>query len=235
MKKRTILFSLAVVVLLMMVMPGTALAGYHHGNWARPTDFSGGGTIYVTYMPDPEIKWNIWRYQGEIVEGFLEQCDWDMLAGTVFWSEHSSTVRVDRQYNAWGFMRGTFSLTRPDGTGALSGRFSGTIRGNLYTGDIFDQGTWMATGGTGVFEGVRAWGRWSADLHFGEVGGQTTLVGPLSWSGKYKLSREPKGNIREMLQDAKDNIRKQIEGRVNHNVRDRLHDWLDKWDRNKDS
>ena len=136
MKKRITLVSLAVVLLLMMVMPGAALARHHR--WAKPTDFSGGGLIYVTYMPEPVIKGDIWHYQGEIVEGFLEQCDWDLLAGTVFWSDHSSVVRVDDQYNACGFMRGSFSLIRPDGSGTLSGVFSGRIQGNLYTGDIYD-------------------------------------------------------------------------------------------------
>lgn len=161
--------------------------GGNSGNGAQ--DFTGAGLIYVTYMPDPVIQRDTRRYQGEIVEGFLEQCDWDLLAGTVFWSEHDSTVRVDNNYNASGRMTGTFTLTRPDGSGALTGTFSGRINGNLYTGDINDEGNWRATGGTGCFEDVRAWGKWSAELHFGEVGGQVTLVGPMTWSGKYMKSQ----------------------------------------------
>ena len=231
MKKRIILVSMALVLLLMMALPGTVLAGHNH--WARPANFSGSGLIYVTYMPEPDIKGNIWRYQGEIVEGFLEHCDWDLLAGTVFWSEHSSTVRVDDQYNARGLMRGTFSLIRPDGSGTLSGVFSGRIQGNLYTGDIFDQGTWRATGGTGVFDGVRAWGSWSAELHFGEVGGQVTLVGPLSWSGNYKLGKEWREDLKEIAKEAKEQAKEQIENHVKDNIKDKIHNSLDKWNKNK--
>lgn len=164
MKKRLVFISLALVLVMVMLVPSAALAGqgksYQKGNYGeKKGDFSGSGLIYVTYMPDPVVKGPVWRYQGEIVEGFLNQCDWDLLAGTVFWSEHDSTVRVDEQYNASGTMRGAFSLIRPDGSGSLSGTFNGRIRGNLYTGDIWDEGSWYSTGGTGCFEGARAWGK----------------------------------------------------------------------------
>ena len=232
MKKRMLLVTLGVVVLLITVMPGAALANNDRCRWARPTDFSGTGQIYVTYMPDPVTHGNIWRYQGEIVQGILEQCDWDLLAGTVFWSDHSSTVRVDEQYNASGIMRGSFSLTRPDGSGALNGVFTGKIQGNLYTGDIYDQGTWRATGGSGVFEGVRAWGRWSAELHFGEVGGMTTLVGPLSWSGQYQLGKEYKPQVNEITPQVRAQIKDQVEKKVKENNRDKIHNFLDNWRNN---
>ncbi len=237
MKKRIILVTLAVVLLLIMVMPTAALAKNNKwgqmGQWGKPTNFSGAGLIYVTYMPDPIIKGNVWRYQGEIVEGFLDQCDWDLLAGTVFWSDHDSTVSVDDQYNARGFMRGTFSLTRPDGSGVLSGTFSGKIQGNLYTGDISDTGSWRATRGTGVFEGVQAWGEWSAELQFGEIGGQVTLLGPLNWSGKYKSGRDAREDAREIVKEIKDRAREQTEKHVRENNRDKVHDCLDKWNKNR--
>jgi hypothetical protein len=190
MKTRILLVALAVVLLLMTITPTAALA--KNNRWGQPpspVDFNGAGQIWVTYMPDPIIYGNIWCYQGELVDGMLTQCDWDLLADTMFGSEHSSTVRVDEQYNACGFMRGTFSLTCLDGSGVLTGVFTGRIQGNLYNGDIYDQGTWRATGGSGVFQGVRAWGKWSAELHYGKVGEQTTLVGPISWSGKYQLGK----------------------------------------------
>jgi hypothetical protein len=193
MKRKLILISLVLALTLTLMTPATALAKYDKWN-NRPvtTNFSGSGLIYVTYMPDPIIKGKIWRYQDEIAEGFLDQCDWDLLAGTIFWSEHDSVVMVDEQYNAKGMMRGTFSLTRPDGSGTLNGSFTGRIQGNLYTGDIMDKGTWRSTGGTGVFENVKASGSWSAELHYDAIPGTDiyTLVGPVTWGGKY-VSRTP--------------------------------------------
>ena len=194
MKRRILFISLMLVLVLTMLMPATALAkDWKYRQGPRTTDFAGSGLIYVTYMPDPIIKGKIWRYQDEIVEGFLDQCDWDLLVGTVFWSEHDSIVRVDEEYNARGMMRGTFTLTRPDGSGVLKGSFNGRIKGNLSTGDISDTGSWRSTGGTGVFEGVRAWGKWSAELHFGLIPGTdiATLVGPVVWNGKYTSPIKP--------------------------------------------
>ena len=233
MKKRLIFLSLALVLVLAVLMPSAALAGYGKsdkkgGFGDRKSNFSGSGIIYVTYMPNPVIKGPIWRYQGEIVEGFLDQCDWDLLAGTVFWSEHNSIVRVDEQYNASGVMRGTFSLTRPDGSGSLSGTFTGRIRGNLYTGDIYDEGSWRSTGGTGSFEGVKAWGKWSAELHFGEVGGQMTLVGPVSWSGSYMSKKNIKWENKEISGYIKDKARGAIESHVKENVKDKIRKSFDK-------
>ena len=194
MKRRILFITLALVLVMTMLLPGAALAKNDRANpnWGM-TDFSGSGLIYVTYMPDPIIKGKIWRYEGEIVEGFLAQCDWDLLAGTAFWSEHDSIVRVDDQGNANGVMKGTFSLARPDGSGVLEGTFTGLIRGNLYTGDISDTGVWVSNGGTGVFEGVKAVGKWSAELSIGPIPGTDiyTLIGPVTWEGMYKLPAEP--------------------------------------------
>jgi hypothetical protein len=193
MKRRLLLISLVLVLMLTVLTPATALA---YSGWHVPTgsftgfgqkSFTGSGQLYVTYMPDPIIKGNIWCYQGEVVQGLLDQCDWDLLAPTVFYSTHDSVVRVDGEGNAGGLMRGTFTLTRPDGTGVLEGTFTGRIQGNLYTGDISDTGTWISTKGTGVFEKVRAWGQWSAELSFGPIPGTDiyTLIGPVTWEGKY--------------------------------------------------
>ena len=92
---------------------------------------------------------------------------------------------MDEQGNIKGVMKGTFSISRPDGM--LEGTFVGKISGNLLTGDIFDEGTWIAVKNTGVFANVKAGGKWSAELHFGTIPGTSifTLVGPLTWEGKY--------------------------------------------------
>ena len=194
MKKRILFLSLALVLILITLAPATAFADSVKGERGSNTaSFTGSGIIYVTYMPDPVIKGKTWRYQGEIVEGFLDQCDWDLLAGTIFYSEHDSIVRVDDEGNARGLMKGTFSLTRPDGTGVLEGTFIGRINGNIFTGDIMDKGTWRSTKGTGVFKNVKALGKWSAELHLGTIPGTDiiTLIGPVTWEGKY-TGRTPK-------------------------------------------
>jgi hypothetical protein len=187
MKKRILFISLALVLVLTVLMPGAALAKVEKHRPPTPAivNFTGSGIIYVTYMPDPFIKGHIWCYRGEIAEGFLAQSDWDLLAGAAFWSSHDSIVRVDKMGNANGIMKGTFTLSQPDGV--LEGTFSGRIRGNLFTYTIMDEGVWMGTGGTGVFQGVKAWGTWSADLILGCIPGTSiyTLIGPLDWAGKY--------------------------------------------------
>ncbi len=188
MKRRILFISLALVLLLTMVMPATAMAKssmYKYKPSPSPVleDFSGAGFIYVSYMPQPSIRGKIWRYYGEIAEGFLQYSDWDLLAGTAFWSDHDSFVIVQNDGSARGFMRGEFTLTRPDGSGVMEGVFYGKISGNLFTGFISDVGTWFSRGGSGVFSGVKAWGRWSADLSYDP--GIGTLIGPLDWQGKY--------------------------------------------------
>jgi hypothetical protein len=185
MKRRMLFISLVLVVLLTALMPAAALAKHDSRPKAAPVlgDFSGAGFIYVTYMPQPAIKGKMWRYTGEIVEGYLQQSDWDLLAGTAFWSSHDSFVLVQNDGSARGIMKGDFTLTRLDGSGTLEGFFEGKIAGNLFTGFISDEGMWFSTGGSGVFAGVKAWGRWSADLSFDPSIG--TLIGPLNWEGKY--------------------------------------------------
>jgi len=189
MKKRVLFLSLALVLVLMALTPAIAFAGDNRGHsQSAATDFTGSGLLFVTCFPEPEIKGNIHRYHEEIVEGFLDTCDWEPLAGTAFWSTHDSSVRVDEQGNLEGIMRGNFTLTRLDGS-VLAGTFTGRIQGNLdpYTGFISDTGTWQSTSGTGVFEGVRAWGKWSTDLAPGLIPGTDigSFVGPVTWEGKY--------------------------------------------------
>jgi hypothetical protein len=184
MKKRLFLVSLVLVVALTALLPAAAMA--KTSGWPPPRapqrgDFCGSGLTYVSYMPYPDIRGKMWRYSGEIAQGYLQSCDWDLLAGTAFWSSHDSFVLVQRDGSAKGIMEGRFSLSRPDGV--LEGVFEGKISGNLYTGFISDDGTWFSTGGSGVFEGMKAWGKWSADLSYDP--GLGTLVGPLDWEGKY--------------------------------------------------
>jgi hypothetical protein len=185
MKRRMLFISLALVILLTALMPATALAKNNNKYKPAPVleDFSGAGLIYVTYMPQPAVKGKMWRYSGEIAEGFLQYSDWDLLAGTAFWSDHDSFVVVQKDGSARGIMKGDFTLTRLDGSGVLEGVFDGVITGNLFSGFISDVGMWFSTGGSGVFAGVKAWGRWSADLSFDL--GIGTLIGPLDWEGKY--------------------------------------------------
>lgn len=186
MKKRILVFSLALVLLLTLAFPATALAKVDKYKPVN-TSFAGSGLIYIKYMPEPAVHGKIWRYYGEIVEGFILESNWEALAGTAFWSDHDSVVRVGDDGSVRGMMWGSFTMTRPDGSGVLRGAFEGKISGNLLTGDIYDTGTWISFGGTGVFAGVKAWGRWSAELHAGLIPGTeyTSLVGPVVWEGKY--------------------------------------------------
>lgn len=193
MKKRILQVSLALILVLTLAMPVAAYAKNNTFKTGAPNAFTGNGLIYITYMPDPIVTGNIWRYQDEIVEGYILDSGWEALAGTAFWSDHDSVVKVSDDGGVWGVMWGNFSMTRFDGTGELTGTFTGQISGNLYTGDIYDSGTWKSTGGTGAFEGVGAWGNWSAELHAGTIPGTeyVSLVGPLVWGGKYTSAVKP--------------------------------------------
>jgi hypothetical protein len=185
MKRKILLISLVLVLLLTALLPAAALA--KNDNIRRPApavkDFSGSGVTYVTYMPAHSGRGSLWRYSGEIAQGYLQQCDWDLLAGAAFWSSHDSFVLVQNDGSCKGIMKGEFTLTSPDGSSVLEGVFDGKIAGNLFTGFISDDGMWFSTGGSGVFADVKAWGQWSADLAFDA--GMGTLVGPLIWEGKY--------------------------------------------------
>ena len=183
MKKRLLLVSLALVLLLTTLSPVTAMAD--NSRRVSTADFTGSGQLFVTYMPDPTVKGPIWRYRGEVAVGFLDQSDWDLLAGASFYTVHNSLANVDKGGNAKGVMQGTFIITGPGGTGTLEGTFFGRIRGNLNDMVIMDEGTWIGTRGTGAFENVKAWGKWSADLNPGTINEQLTLVGPLIWQGRY--------------------------------------------------
>jgi hypothetical protein len=182
-----LLVSIMLIVVMTALVPAAVLAGDNgkHKPSSTPavTDFSGSGLLYVTYMPAPATRGSIWLYNGEIAEGFLQQSDWTLLAGTAFWSSHDSVVRVQDDGTTRGIMRGNFTLTRPDGSGVLEGVFEGKISGNLYLGNISDSGMWRSTGGSGVFADVKAWGQWSAELVYDT--GLGTLIGPLLWEGKY--------------------------------------------------
>ncbi|OGO29910.1 MAG: hypothetical protein A2Z29_05795 [Chloroflexi bacterium RBG_16_56_11] len=192
MKRRFLFIGLVLVVLLAALMPSAALAKDER-NLSKPavTDFSGLGQVYVTAMPDPLIQGDIWRFSGEIAEGLLAQCSWDLLANSYFWSTHDSVVKVGPDGSAAGWMTGTFTLTSlvyPDSV--LQGTFNGRISGNLALVPelglfpyVSDSGSWYSTGGTGVFAGTKAWGRWSASLNFDLS--LMTLTGPLNWEGKY--------------------------------------------------
>lgn len=178
--------SLLLVIVLTALLPASALAKNDGRHTPAPviSEFSGSGLIYVTYMPPPAVFGKIWRYSGEIAQGFLQQCDWDLLAGAAFWSSHDSLVLVQKDGSCRGIMKGEFTLTNPDGSGVMEGWFEGKISGNLFTGFISDDGMWFSTGGSGVFANVKAWGQWSADLSYDP--GMGTLVGPLGWEGRYQ-------------------------------------------------
>jgi hypothetical protein len=187
MKKGVLLASLALVLVLTLTLPVAALA------WDMPkpgpavTDFTGSGTLFVTYFPDPVMNGKIWRYNNEVVEGYIESSTWDALQYAYFSSTHDSVVRVADNYDIQGTMWGTFTMTNPDGVSVLRGIFQGRITGNIYSGEIHDIGTWTGISGTGVFAGVKAWGQWSADLLPGLIPGTDipSLVGQMNWEGKY--------------------------------------------------
>lgn len=84
---------------------------------------------------------------------------------------------------------------------------------------------WANTTGSG---GVKAWGKWSAELHYGDVGGQTTLVGPMCWSGKYIEKPNFKPNIKPISWQCKENARATIWSHIGENVRSKMRNLCDK-------
>jgi hypothetical protein len=195
-KKKLLFIALALVLVMTVLMPSAAFAkNNQYQSMSAYTDFTGSGFVYVYSVGDIIPEGNTVKFYEEVVPGALIGCTWKELEGAEFWSTHDSTVWVDQYGNACGFMRGKFLLTSTVAEGTISGTFQGKITGNLgdmATGDITntkisDTGTWRCTRGTGVFEGVEAWGEWSAGLQAGLIPGTDipSLVGNLVWNGKY--------------------------------------------------
>jgi len=82
-------------------------------------------------MPDAIIDDDECNYQGEVVEGLLSSADWDLLVGVTFYSVHDFELVVDEQGDVEGEMKGTFIITRQNGS-TLEGKFSGKITGSNY-------------------------------------------------------------------------------------------------------
>jgi len=183
MRKKVLLIGLALVLALAVVGSAAVLAKPEKSAGATP--FTGEGFVYVTEMPDPIYQGSTLRFTDERVEGYVA-CDWPDLALASFDSYHDSIVKVDKAGRANGTMHGTFTLIT--GAGILEGTFHARISGDLFTWQIIDEGVWKGTSGTGVFEGVKAWGSLSAELEWNDDLG--TLAGPLTWDGKYISAKE---------------------------------------------
>jgi hypothetical protein len=186
-KKRLLFIGLSLALLLVLLVPSAALAKNNKA-WQSPvyTDFKGGGDIYVSAMPAPLVQGNIWSFNDEIVEGWLDS-DWELLANSAFWCSHDSCIKVDGDGTTFGWMWGNFKITSlvyPDSV--MQGTFFGKITGNMTYLNISDTGTWTQTWGTGVFAGANAYGSWSAQLAYSDY--YKTLVGSLDWQGKYTSS-----------------------------------------------
>lgn len=206
-KKKLLFIALALVLVMTVLMSSAAFAkNNQYQSMSAYTDFTGSGFVYVYSIGDIIPEGNTIKFSEEVVLGLLTECTWEELAGADFWSTHDSTVLVDENGNARGFMRGSFLLTSTVAEGTISGTFQGKITGNLghmAIGDIsqtyiLDTGTWRCTKGTGVFEGVEAWGEWSAGLQAGVISGTgiETLVGSLVWNGKCSNSTKWDGQMK---------------------------------------
>jgi hypothetical protein len=199
MRKKALFIGLALSLILTTVMstPVLAKSPCQPPKPAPPVSGSFEGTGYVnpygitvaSVSSQRFFGWYILRYRGEEVPGYLASCvGWDDLQGAVLSSTHDSIVLVDRFGNViWGYMEGRFELATAQGT--LEGSFSAQIVSGLLDpvlGSIYaikDQGQWTSSGGTGVFDNVRASGTWGLDLAYPyQPGNGNTLL----WDGQYR-------------------------------------------------
>ena len=183
------LMVLASALAVALLIPASALAAKH-------TAFEASGTAAVTGAPgvdypvwgsppsgDP-TQWRVIHAIDEPVDGEITSSDWSLLPiGSLYETSHDGQIawRAGGYFN--GSLRGTFTITNPDGD-TLSGNIWGRVSGRAVPGDdyISDSGNWRATTGTGDLTGVDAGGTWEAYLEWDG----TTYSGTITLRGTYQ-------------------------------------------------
>ena len=166
-----------------LLLPAVVLA-------EKPTSFSASGQVYVAGAPVPApagLSGRLRFLEEPVLGSITDGGGWSALTGASFSTVHDSNVSLDPNTGAvQGTMHGTFTLEK---TGSIfTGTFEGTISGNLATGPVVDTGRWSGARGTGIFQGAKGRGTWTATLYpvYDTNGNLVTLAGPLTFAGTYQ-------------------------------------------------
>lgn len=178
----------AAASILATVVPGVALAG-------EPTDFMATGTIAVTKIsnPIPAGKSGRVRIESETIGGIIltgpTELAGKMLALQQKSNELFSSSLSDPDVVALdGSSVGTFAIMDPGDPPVASGRYHLSVS-HIAPGtsaefpdgcQVYDQGHWSTTGGSGL----KGRGTVTACLNFNSE--LKTFVGPIAFTGKLK-------------------------------------------------
>jgi len=191
MKKRLLLVSLALSLLLVALVPGTAVAKRRDETpRCPPQNFHAEANVWVT---DPgtstQYGWTIVT-RGERAEGVFSVADgWESMVGATLNVHHNSVITLDPNTGtfsgrAWAIITVTF----PGNGGRLYGSYTADLSGHfaiygeqLVILDVTDDGVFRVAGRTGR-SFVTASGDWLGNLVFNG----TTLVGTAAIDGQYR-------------------------------------------------
>ena len=192
MKKRLLLASLALSLLLVMLVPGAAVAKPENtASRCLHQDFHAEASVWVT-DPGTSTQYGLTIVtRGERAEGvFVVANGWESMVGATLKVRHKSVIRLDPATGtfsgrAWASIRVSF----PDGGGRLSGIYTANLSGNfalygeqLVILDVTDVGRFRVVGrDSGRF--VMAGGDWLGELAFNGI----TLVGTAVVDGQYRM------------------------------------------------
>jgi len=160
--KKKWLVSIGMVVALItgLLTPSVAVAAKHEA-------FEGFG---VAYIAGPYDHWQTGPVEHAVDEpvncGDLTVIGWDDVNGSSLESLHAGVIVLHRDGEMRGSLHGTFTLKKGDSM--LEGNMRGKVTFDPVTNSIHDQGTFTATGGTGIFAKVRAQGNWEVFLEWDE-------------------------------------------------------------------
>ena len=191
MKKRLLLVSLALSLLMTVLVPGVAAARSRDGGLrCTPQSFHAEASVWVT-DPGTSTQYGLTiMTHGEKADGiFYAAPGWESLVGATLNVRHNSVITLDPNTGtftgrAWAAIRVRF----PDGGGRLYGRYTADLSGSfgiigdqLVIWNVIDDGAFWVGGRDGR-SWITASGDWLGDLVFNG----TTLAGTAVIDGQYR-------------------------------------------------
>jgi hypothetical protein len=191
MRKRLLLVSLALSLLLVMLVPGTAVARYKAEPLnCPPQSFHAEASVWVT-DPGTSTQYGLTIVtRGERAEGvFMVANGWESMVGATLDVRHNSVIRLDPVTGtfagkAWAIITVNFA----GNSGKLYGTYAADLSGHfaiygeqLVILDVTDDGAFWVAGRDGRSL-VTASGDWLGCLEFDGI----TLVGSAIVDGQYQ-------------------------------------------------
>jgi hypothetical protein len=191
MKKRLLLISLALSLLLTVLLPGVTTA--RPGDWGfrcPSQSFHAEASVWVT-DPGTSAQYGLTIItRGEKAEGiFYAAPGWESMVGATLNVTHNSVIRLNPgtgMFTGWAWA--AIMVAFPDNGGRLYGTYSADLTGHfdiigdqIIIYDVVDDGVFWVSGRDG-HSTVSANGSWLGNLEFNG----TTLAGTAVVDGQYR-------------------------------------------------